>query len=536
VHELSAFRASREAALATATAASLAAIMLWLGPPGTDFAAHAYQRALFLQHGFVLWNNFWYAGRYSFVTYSILYYPLAAWLGIRLLALLSIAVAALAFTVVVGREWGPASRLSTRTFAVVWAGVVFSAAFPFVLGAALALLALWALQTGRRWVFAGLALLTLAASPLALLLLGIVLAGAAFARRSLGRLTVPVAAMAVAVGVEVLLYRLFPGAGRYPFSLLDFGGIALFCCYGLVLTRRVEKAVLLRWFFLVYLAACAAAFLVPSELGGNVQRFRYAALPIALLVASLRRWKPLWLIVPAIALSLSWNVTPLVESYVADAANPAQSFAYWKPAIGFLRSHLSADYRVEAVDTVGHWAAVYLPEAGIPLARGWYRQADFPENAILYGKLGPDAYLRWLRGLGVRYVVLTTAAPDYSSDAEAELLSSGRSGLPVAFRSGHTTVYAVPRAEGLVTGPGAADVLELDASHAVIMLSARGTYRVAIRFSPYWRAQRGCIASGPDHMIRLVERRAGVEKLDFKINVHRGVEVLTGNTPSRFCR
>jgi hypothetical protein len=35
----------------------------------------------------------WYAGRYSFVTYSALCYPLAAWLGIRLPAVATIAVA-----------------------------------------------------------------------------------------------------------------------------------------------------------------------------------------------------------------------------------------------------------------------------------------------------------------------------------------------------------------------------------------------------------------------------------------------------------
>ena len=37
----------------------------------------------------------------------------------------------------VWREWGPTTRWSSRTFAVVWAGIVFSAAFPFALGAAL---------------------------------------------------------------------------------------------------------------------------------------------------------------------------------------------------------------------------------------------------------------------------------------------------------------------------------------------------------------------------------------------------------------
>ena len=65
---------AREAALSAFAAASVAALLAWYGPPGSDFAAHAYQRAVFLQHGFSLWSNFWYAGRYSFVTYSLLYY------------------------------------------------------------------------------------------------------------------------------------------------------------------------------------------------------------------------------------------------------------------------------------------------------------------------------------------------------------------------------------------------------------------------------------------------------------------------------
>src|SRR5512133_3606275 len=147
----------REAFLSAAAAAALAAALLWLGPPGADLAEHAYQRTLFLDHGFALWNNFWYAGRYSFVTYSVLYYPLAALLGIKLLAVATVSTAALAFAVVIGREWGPLARWSSRTFAVTWGGIVLSAAFPFALGVALALLALWALQAHGRARFAVLA-------------------------------------------------------------------------------------------------------------------------------------------------------------------------------------------------------------------------------------------------------------------------------------------------------------------------------------------------------------------------------------------
>src|SRR5215813_6415881 len=87
---------SREALLCTALATAAASLLVWLAPPGVDLAAHEYQRSLFLGHGLTLWDNFWYAGRYAFVDYSVLYYPLAALFGIRLLAVLTIALAAAA--------------------------------------------------------------------------------------------------------------------------------------------------------------------------------------------------------------------------------------------------------------------------------------------------------------------------------------------------------------------------------------------------------------------------------------------------------
>src|SRR5438445_582693 len=220
---------AREALLSAAAAASLAAVLAWLGPPGSDLAAHAYQRAVFLQHGFALWNNFWYAGRYSFVTYSVLYYPLAALLGIKLLAVATIAAAALAFAVVIGREWGPTARWSSRTFAVVWAGIVLSAAFPFALGIALALLALWALQARARRV---------------------------------------------------------------------------------------------RFVFVVYMAACLGAFIVPSAVGENIARLRYAAIPVAVLLLSLRNWRPRLVCLGALALAVSWNLTPLAASFAHATSDP----------------------------------------------------------------------------------------------------------------------------------------------------------------------------------------------------------------------
>src|SRR3954469_1785266 len=124
---------AREALLSAVVGAALAGLLIWLGPPGVDLAAHSYQRTFLLQHGFALWNNFWYAGRYSFVTYSFIYYPLAAVLGIKLLGVVSMAVAACGFALVVGREWGQKARFSSRTFMVLWPGVALTAAFPFIL-------------------------------------------------------------------------------------------------------------------------------------------------------------------------------------------------------------------------------------------------------------------------------------------------------------------------------------------------------------------------------------------------------------------
>jgi hypothetical protein len=520
---------TREALLAGFLASATSALLLWAGPPGIDLAGHAYQRVLFLRDGFSLWNNFWYAGRYSFVTYSILYYPLAGLLGIKLLALASIATAALAFTIVLGREWGSTARASSRSFAVVWAGTALSAAFPFGLGAALALLALWALQDRRRMLFGVLAVLTIAASPLAFVLLALFLVAIGISRHEERAQVVVPAAIIVGAGLlELLLFRVFPGGGMFPFSTAELIPAIIFCALGFVTTWRVERARPLQFFFVVYLAACIAAFVVPSQLGENIERIRYAALPLAVLALSLRSWRPLRLALPVLVLAAIWNTTPLAANFTHAAADPTEKRAYWQPAITYLHAHLQPSYRVEAVDTAGHWPAVYLPEAGIPLARGWYRQDDFPENKILYGSFGPKAYLAWLRSLGVRYVVLAHAPPDYSSRAEAALLRGGHSGLSRVLRTAHVTIFAVPRPRPLVTGPHAAAVERLGATSIRIRFAGAGTYRVAVRYSPYWHASIGCIARGRDGMLRVSAAAPGSVKFSFKVGAATVLQTLVG--------
>ena len=505
-----------EAFAMAALAAVLAAALAWLGPPGSDFAAHIYQRDLLEDHGFGVWNNFWYAGRYSFVTYSVLYYPLAVLLGIKLLAVASVATAALAFAVVAAREWGPAARWSNRSFAVVWAGIVLSGAFPFALGTALALLALWALQAGRRGRFALLTMLVLAASPVAFVLLAVVLAGIALARAPrLGEVALPLATIVALAAIELVLLRLFPAGGRFPFSLAEFAAACIFCSLGILLTWRVGTARELRWIYVVYLAACTAAYLVPSSLGENIARLRYVAIPMAILTLSLRRWRPLPVALGAMVLAVSWNLTPLAGSFAKTSADPAADPAYWAPAVEFLRGHLSPSYRVEAVDTVGHWPAAYLPTAGIPIVRGWFRQDDFPLNGLLYGQLDRERYVAWLRSLGVRYVVLPDAPLDYSAKAEGALIGGGRSSLRVAFRSEHTTVFAVPSPRRIVTGPGNAGArLRPKPDHGRTRPSRplSGCDKLVALLDGRPAASRG----GDDGTVVLTVKRAGIAQLDFE--------------------
>jgi hypothetical protein len=525
---------SREALVCTALAAAFGALLVWLGPPGTDFAAHVYQRTLFLRHGFTLWDDFWYAGRYSFVDYSLLYYPLAALLGIRVLAVATVSVAALGFAVVAGREWGPLARWSSRSFAIVWAGFLLSGAFPFALGVALALLALWALQTGHRWRFAALTLLTLAASPVALASLVVVVAGIALARRSTPReAAVPALGLVAAVAIELVLLRLFPGTGRYPFSAVEAAAALGFCVLGLAVTWRLESARVLRYVFAAYAVAIAAVYLVPSGLGENIARLRYFAVPLALLIVALRRWRPLPLVLPVVVLALAWNVTPLAASLARGESDVTAHATVWRAPLAYLHAHLQPGYRVEAVDTAEHWPDFYLAESGIPLVRGWFRQDDFPFDVLLYYRdLEPAAYRRWLRELGVAYVVLTRSQPDYSSRQEAALVRSGRAGLRLVWASPEIAIYSVPRPRPIVTGPGLPTVLALHESRLLVRVTHGGTYRVAVRWSPYWQASTGCLAPARGGMLLLRTRAAATVRIAFDVDASSLFDAFSGGAPT----
>jgi hypothetical protein len=296
----------------------------------------------------------------------------------------------------------------------------------------------------------------------------------------------------------------------------------------LLVTWRVERARSLRFVFGVYLIVCLAAYAVPSSLGENIARLRFAAIPLAALTLSLRRWRPLPLALTAFLLACSWNLTPLAFSLVRSSTDESANRPYWTPAIRYLHDHLSPAYRVEVVDTAGHWGAYYLANADLPIARGWFRQDDFPQNALLYSHLTAHGYVSWLRRLGVRYVVLTDAPLDYSARREAVVIRAGRTGLQPVFRSAHVTIYALPHPSPILTGPGFPTVLQVTRSGVRLAFRRAGSYRLAMRYSPYWKASSVCVSQTADGMTRLLVPRAGVVDLDLQFTASRAVGVFAG--------
>ena len=160
------------------------------------------------ENGWQLWDNFWYAGRYAQVNYSLLFYPLAALLGTPTVVVGSCAGAAAAFSALLRRRWPAISTGPAVAFALLVPLAVAAGTFPFLLGLAVALGSLVALAAGRRGLALAGVLITAAAHPLALAFLLAVLLAAALTTpgwwRSRANLVLAAGTVAVA-GVQALL-------------------------------------------------------------------------------------------------------------------------------------------------------------------------------------------------------------------------------------------------------------------------------------------------------------------------------------------
>ncbi|MGZ4396349.1 MAG: hypothetical protein ACXVZ2_13415, partial [Gaiellaceae bacterium] len=91
------------------------------------------------------------------------------------------------------------------------------------------------------------------------------------------------------------------------------------------------------------------------------------------------------------------------------------------------------------------------------------------------------------------------------------------------------SIFTVPRARSILTGPWPADVLKMTASRVLVDLSRPGRYRLAVRYSPYWHAEDACLARAADGMTTIEARRPGELQLSFRVSASSALAAVVGN-------
>ena len=498
-------------------AAVLALTWLAFGPDTPDLAAQVYRAGLFEREGFTLVNLNWYGGHHT-PTYSTLFPPLAALLGVRAVGVLAAVASALLFERIARRHFGArAARPGALWFAVGTVADLLIGRLTFALGLTVALAAVYALQCGRRRLGLALGVACTLASPVAGLFLA--LAGVAdwWSTRERIGLWLGAAVMAPAIALSLL----FGDGGSQPFAAGALLAIVLCCVVLLWLLPARERA--LRAGALVYLGSALLAFVVASPMGGNASRLGVAFAGPLLLCAvlaagdGLRRRRVL---LAAIVSLLAWQWWAPVRETIKGAVDPSSQAAYYRPLLSFLESRAEAAVRVEVPFTRLHWESVHVART-VPLARGWLTQLDAKYNP-LFGhdqarRLTPALYLAWLRREGVRYVALPDVALDPTGRAEARLIRRGMPFLRPVFGDRHWRIFEVRGTPGLADGVGR--LTRITPQSFTLRSRRPGFTLVRIRYTPYWRVARGraCITPGANGWTLVYALSTGALTIDAEL-------------------
>jgi hypothetical protein len=527
---------------ACVVAALGAVAYLLLDPATADHAAQEYRAGLVRDAGFGLWDNGWFAGHHT-PAYSLLSPGLGALLGVRLAGALAAVAAAALFGLLAERHWGAAAaRVAAVWFAVGVLATLVSGRLTFLLGVAVGLGALLALQRGHPLLACALAALTTLASPVAGLFLALAaIAGGLAPRRAApraptarasppapaarasppapegrGRRPFATAALLIlaALAPAAILAVLFPEGGTEPFVASAFWPALV--AIALVVAALPARERTLRIGSALYGLTCIAAFAFATPLGGNVTRLG-ALLAGPVLAGSLLAvrarpstalTRPAFLLA-ALALPLAyWQLYPAARDVVRASGDPSTAAAYHAPLVRFLQSR-PGTFRVEIPFTENHWEAAYVAPH-IPLARGWERQLDRRYGALFYdGRLGPATYRAWLDEHAVAYVAMPDVPLDDSARGEAQLIAQGQPYLRTVWRGAHWRVFAVRHAAPLVAG--VANELTLEPDGFTIRARRRGTALVRVRHTRWWAVTRGraCVERGPGDMTRVRALRPG---------------------------
>ena len=499
----------RELLLGAALTAAFAGLVLAVGPAPGDAPVHLY-RTFLVRDGALVWDNFWYSGTYPLASYSLLYYLPASVVGNLPLVFFAAVASTVLFASIAQRQWGTAAVWPSRVFGVLAAAPMFTGLYAYSLGFTAMLATLKLLQLRRLWLAVLFAALTVGFSPLAFAFLCLIVGAYAVSRGHITRWHLWFGVgLAAAAGIEVLALVLFPGAsgGVYPFHWIDFVAVLGVTGLGVLVARKARGGAPLVWFFALWGLGSVLFYIVPSPLGDNWTRLSAFIFPVMLLTASLAAFRPRRLVVLALAAAFAYNFVPYALLVPSRLGNETQQASFWRPASRVRRAHAHPGVRVEVVPTAEHWEAYWIPKSGFPLARGWYRQLDVVDNPTLYAKhLDAAGYRHWLRSAAVRYVLLSNTAPlDWDGGPqEARVVRSPASGLKVVFRSPNWTIYELPHATPLLTGP--AHPIVTSFGHTAIrgQVFAAGRYLMRAHYSPYLRLKgSGCVTQGPDKMTYL---------------------------------
>lgn len=550
---------------AVALSAALAAAMLAWNPPVGDLAAQVFRAELFERSGLAIWNGSWYGGHYT-LTYSVLFPPLAALLGPRLVGTLAVVASAYLFDRLVRDRWGERARWATLWFAAGVVTLLADGQLTFALGVAFGLGALRALQLRRT----PLALLASAACALSSPVAAVSLAGVLFAGAldPIARLTrisrgwprggssrsgeagVPLASdgargpgrsetravwiASVAVALVLVPNVVFPGAGEFPFAFSSYLAIPLWCGSALYVTRGLGEERRLRRVLIAYLLAATAIWLLPNAIGGNAVRLGalFGGPVLAAVVLARRPRVPVWFLALFLAGSLYWQLTASVAQVARSVGDPSTDAAYFAPLAGWLREHGGRAARIEVPLTANHWESAHLgPD--FELARGWLRQLDTTRDAVFYREqpLTHRAYRAWLHDSAVRYVALPNAPLDYSSVAERRLILADPPYLTPRWGNGDWRVYEVrnpaPLAQPL--GSGEATMRRVTHSGFALDVTRPGRFLVRVAFTPYWSIAHGhgCLVRRGEWTVARADR-PGRLRVAADFSIARAWNAVTG--------
>ena len=540
-------RTSRNAVIYSVAALALAVLLMSSAPPAVDQAAHSHLQQIFDAHGFELWDNSWYLGRYTFVNYSFAFYLLSYLIGLKTVAAISVAATTGLISLLSDRYFPGSFNGNRRLSLLVVPCMVLTGAWPFLLGVAFVLLALLMYSLGRKFLFLVVSTLVFLSSPLALLALVLLIAAAEvpfelvvirsqwgnFARRTSSSFYLDVAVLLVLV--QFVSTRAFPDHGHYPYWFSDLVAVEIFAllCYVLV-PKNLIHALQLRMLIIGYGLANLLAFLTTSNLGSNATRVIDFAFPIIVALLGLRKVSFRVIFTLLLAPVLVWNLMPLTQ-ILSGAIYQTSKSAFWSRLWPALERNIVPGSRIELVDTSNHQGDYYLPAMGFTIARGWFRQDDFPQNQIFYGQqaLTQSQYLSWLRRSGVSLVVLPPGPYDFSSVGEAQLISSGKSGLLPIAEIGRARIFKVPDPASVVRAPGGTYIgAKIGLDSVTINVLVPGTYNLSLFYSPYFKTSGGTVCANAEGMTTWIINNPGPHRLIFDLSVRKVIEVLTGGANS----